>query len=1073
MMPAYRLEGDAFVIEGHLRTRPFASFLPGIAGRWGIPMWAFYTNRGQAIAGFGVQDKDHPIMEFLPANRAWRTVPLHGFRTFLKVGRTYYEPFRTPVGSGQNQPAQRLRIRPHDLVLEERNPSLGLDIRVHYFTISNEPFAALARVVTLTNRSRRAVELEALDGLPLIIPYGMRDQFLKHMSRTIEAWVVVDELERRTPFYHLKVEPDDRPEVVPIQAGNFFFGLTDGGGGRLRLMEPVIDPNLIFGSQDDLILPERFLEPSFRVPARQLAADKMPSAMGYLRTRLRPQESRTLYELFGHADSRQRLQEALERMTAPGAFARKAEENRALIDGLTAPVATQSRSRAFDLYCRQTFLDNLLRGGHPAFLGDPDAPVGSPRRKIFYIFCRKHGDLERDYNFFVLPATPFSQGNANYRDVNQNRRTDAWFHPKVGDHNIVTFFNLLQPDGFNPLVFRGIRCVAPPDLQAIPQLKEIFAKPFTPGELLDYLARRCVKVGEPLEAFLNRVVSRSSTVEDAEHGEGFWTDHWAYNLDLLENYLALFPERLRTLLLEQRVFTFYDNAFVVAPRAQKYQVTPAGVRQFHAVHRDREKAELIRSRTEQAHLVRTEHGQGAVYTTTLLVKMLCVVVNKLASLDPSGIGVEMEANKPNWFDALNGLPGLFGSSSCETFELKRWLLFLRDALDRLTPDGVDVPEELQQLLSDVQAALQGPEEAYWERSTAAKEAYRERVRLGFSGRERALSAAELRAFLEQALAKVERGLGRAFDRGTGLYASYFSHEVAGYPVAANQPSRVTPTRWRRHALPVFLEGMVYALRLERNPKRALALYRAVRKSALYDRALKMYRVCTSLAGESEEIGRCQIFNPGWLENQSVWLHMEYKFLLELLRCGLYDEFFENFFSALIPFQPPERYGRSILENSSFLVSSRYHDAALHGSGFVARLSGATAEFLQMWLWMTAGRQPFSVNAKGAVELRLAPLLPERLFDAKGRFSFRLLGTVDVTYLNPLRRPTFGPRAAAPRTIRLTTKAGRHAEFSDGVVPAPYADWLRRGLVTALEVELAPRTARTKHPARSLRSRLPA
>ena len=104
----------------------------------------------------------------------------------------------------------------------------------------------------------------------------------------------------------------------------------------------------------------------------------------------------------------------------------------------------------------------------------------------------------------------------------------------------------------------------------------------------------------------------------------------------------------------------------------------------------------------------------------------------------------------------------------------------------------------------------------------------------------------------------------------------------------------------------------------------------------------------------EEIGRCRIFTPGWLENESVWLHMEYKYILELLKAGLYEEFYDNFKRVLIPFQDPRQYGRSILENSSFLVSSAFPDKRLHGNGFVARLSGSTAEFLEIWLKINSG-----------------------------------------------------------------------------------------------------------------------
>ena len=68
------------------------------------------------------------------------------------------------------------------------------------------------------------------------------------------------------------------------------------------------------------------------------------------------------------------------------------------------------------------------------------------------------------------------------------------------------------------------------------------------------------------------------------------------------------------------------------------------------------------------------------------------------------------------------------------------------------------------------------------------------------------------------------------------------------------------------------------------------IYRAVRDSKLYDRTLKMYKVNASLSEASFELGRACAFTPGWLENESVWLHMEYKYLLELLKAGLYEEF---------------------------------------------------------------------------------------------------------------------------------------------------------------------------------------
>jgi hypothetical protein len=81
----YLAQNNEFVIENYNFARPLANFFPGIAGKYGIPMWVFYVNRGQAISSFGTKDKDHSILEFFPANKSWQLVTSHGFRTFLKV----------------------------------------------------------------------------------------------------------------------------------------------------------------------------------------------------------------------------------------------------------------------------------------------------------------------------------------------------------------------------------------------------------------------------------------------------------------------------------------------------------------------------------------------------------------------------------------------------------------------------------------------------------------------------------------------------------------------------------------------------------------------------------------------------------------------------------------------------------------------------------------------------------------------------------------------------------------------------------------------------------------------------
>ena len=102
----------------------------------------------------------------------------------------------------------------------------------------------------------------------------------------------------------------------------------------------------------------------------------------------------------------------------------------------------------FDDYVKQCYIDNVLRGGYPLEFGNVD-------KKIYYVYSRKHGDLERDYNFFSIEPNFYSQGNGNFRDVNQNRRMDVYIHPFTGTENIKLFNNLIQLDGYNPLVIKG------------------------------------------------------------------------------------------------------------------------------------------------------------------------------------------------------------------------------------------------------------------------------------------------------------------------------------------------------------------------------------------------------------------------------------------------------------------------------------------------------------------------------------------------------------------------------------------------------------------------------------------
>jgi len=257
--------------------------------------------------------------------------------------------------------------------------------------------------------------------------------------------------------------------------------------------------------------------------------------------------------------------------------------------------------------------------------------------------------------------------------------------------------------------------------------------------------------------------------------------------------------------------------------------------------------------------------------------------------------------------------------------------------------------------------------------------------------------------------------------------------------------------FKRIDLPLFLEGPVHYLRLCPDRRAAENFHRDMLASPLYDKKLDMIKINAPIASAGHGIGRITIFTPGWLENESIWLHMEYKYLLELLRNGMAREFYNCAKTMLIPFLDPAVYGRSIFENSSFLASSAHPEDAVHGQGFVARLSGATAEFISMWIAVTSGLKPFYLCGNELC-FELKPCLGADFFTDANTFTFNFLGS-SVVYQNNSRKDTFGPQGAQVKSYRLAFKDGAAEEISGSCVRGKNAHAIRNGKVSRIIAEL--------------------
>ncbi|MCR4777626.1 MAG: cellobiose phosphorylase [Lachnospiraceae bacterium] len=1039
----YRLEEGAFVIEDYDKAAPFTSFLPGLAGVKGIPMWTFYVNRGQAMTSFGINKKDNSIMEFNVAIMGYENTDIKGFRTFVKANGKYTEAF---CEYGNN--AKRvMKIERNVCSVKETNP-LGFEINVEYMVLPNENIGALVRNVTIKNILDKDLDLEVFDGTPHIIPFGMGTGMYKHTSNLFRSWAEVINVENKIPCYRLN-ETMKAPEAETMGM-HYYCSIVDG-----KLTAPIYDPECIFGFETSLRYPERFLNEGFDtvLSSKQHPTNKIGCGFTPVKKVLKAGESLNITTFIGYSDTPEFVNTKAAAFVAPGYVSEKFRQARELSDKFTADITSKSGKPLFDEYAKSCYMDNFLRGGYP-FVFNPGKDAS-----VVHLFSRRHGDPERDYNDFAIAGEYYSQGNGNFRDVAQNRRNDVFFNKNVGDFNVYSFYNYIQLDGYNPLKINPCTFVIKEGKEE--EAKALIAKhvqdpegrieklvsgPFMPGQISNLIAVRNIPVQGNEDELISGLLKISHEQLEASFGEGYWSDHWDYNLDLVENYLMVFPDKEEELLYGRNDYKFYDSEAVVLPRSETYVDLGDGkIRQRGSSYIDPEKCEregFVPGGTNWA-----KDPAGKVVTTSLMGKMVTLAANKVALLDMEGIGISMDGGNPGWNDAMGGVPFLFGSGFAETCELKRFLDYMDAALGKDFSEGktVILPKEVVQFTRDIYNIFSSDLTLFerWDKASDVKEAYRESIRLKVSGEQESIETAELKKIIECFKKAIDEAVERAYDNDRGIVPTFLARKASKWETVLNADGTphlnhlglptVKVTAFEPFVIPRSLEGPARVLCASGSAKLSenKEMHAHIKASDLYDKKLKMYKTSESIENMPLELGNCRIFTPGWLERESIFVHLEYKYFLGLIKAGLYDEYYEAVNEGLIPFTDPAVYGRSILENSSFIASSVNPDETLHGRGFQARLSGSTSEVVSMWIKMYMGNGGYRCGKDG-LELVFDPKLSADMFDSNGEATFTLGGKTPVTYINRSGKATYGEKGAKITKIAVSL-AGKNYEFEGNTI----------------------------------------
>ncbi|MBO7402374.1 MAG: cellobiose phosphorylase [Lachnospiraceae bacterium] len=1056
-MDNYRVNDSEFIIEDYDRKAPFSSFLPGLTGEDGIPMWAFYTNRGQALASLGINSKSEAIMEFNPACTEYENTALKGYRTFVKVNGTVYEPFRY-----RGDAKRTMTVRKNTLTIEEVSKDFGLKMTVDYFILPKEPVGAMARRVKLENISGGELKIEVLDGAAKIIPRGISNGQFQEMANLFKSWTDVKNGENLAPVFAMRASTADSAQVDEIKGGYYYVCTMNG-----KLMPFICDADRVFGYDTSLSYPVAFEERSLKdIPVNKPVVNKVPCAFTPVCTTLKDKAVLTWTSFLGFTPSEDLLNRAAKSFCSQGFASAKLTMANELAEELTADVRTDSAYPAFNKYVEQCYLDNFLRGGYPVTVGDA----------VLYLYSRKHGDPERDYNYFTIDGEYYSQGNGNFRDVCQNRRNDVFFCPGLKDYNVRYFASLIQLDGYNPLEIRPatftvkkgkldeakkvlFEACASHDADAVLEGK------FKPGAVFREISKKGLELKENPKTVVEKLLALCDEHIEAGALEGYWSDHWDYIMDLVDNYKAVYPDKMDEL-LSATGYRFYDSDMQVKERKRTYVLDGGRVWQYESMERVAAKAKeegFVPGATNWK-----RNSDGSFVEVTLFAKLFVLALVKFATIDSYGMGVEMEGGKPGWNDAMNGLPAMFAGSMPETFELKRLLEFL---VGYSKEQDVVVPAEVASFFEtvaklvekyplplDLKTELSGNEGnwdfEYWNAVATAREDYRKKIYKPLGGNMTAVSGKRILKFLKAALLRVDSGIEKAKELSEGGIPTYFTYEPTSYEILDTCDERgrknVKINGFRALTLPQFLEGP--ARYLAAGAEDAAKVHKNVLAGGLYDKKLKMFKTSESIEHLSLSYGRVRAFTPGWLERESIFLHMEYKYLYALLKNGLYDEFYKAIKTAMIPFMDPEVYGRSTLENSSFIASSANPDERVHGRGFVARLSGSTVELISMWINMFLGERAFYTE-DGELKLTLAPALPSDFFAENGTAAWTFMGQTRVVYHNKERRSTYGKNAAKVVSMKLLTTQGETVEVKGDTIGGELAKDLRNGRFVRIDAKM--------------------
>ena len=782
--------------------------------------WIFISTRGGLTAGR--INSENALFPYYTDDKVSDGSPFTGSRTIAlaTIGdkTSLWEPFSEQYNGIYNTTRNLYKnVFGDRLIFEEINHDLALTFRYSWRTSDKFGFV---KTSTLINTGDSLAQVEIIDGIENLIPYGVETDVQGGLSCLVDAYKKNElEADSGLGLYSMSSILVDRAE--PSEALSTTTVWSVGLSESKKLVSSLQLENFRKGNAVDQELDIRGRRGAYFVNdclALSPSAEKSWSIVAEIN-----QGPAKVKDLIAYLKADKNITDDIEADIALGS------ENLARIVGISDGLqVTEDKLSANHHFANVLF--NVMRGG--LFVDNYAVPKAdlidfvkgfnrvkynqfkdffeglddtfhysdlikaaskqndaSIQRICFeYLplsFSRRHGDPSRPWNKFNIKVkqedgSQLLNFEGNWRDIFQNWEALSYSIPNYIESMICKFVNASTADGYNPY--------------------------------------RITKAGIDWE---------KPDPSDPWANIGYWGDHQIiYLLKFLEFSNDHHPGTLRDFLT--RDLFCYANVPYKIKAYQDLLKDP-----HNTIDYDEAAGELIDQRVSQVgadgRLIWDKNG--SVYYVNLTEKLLATMLSKLSNFIPEG-GIWMNTQRPEWNDANNALVG-YGVSMVTLYYTRRYQQYLLDLLANSELQEVAISEEINALLKSINSTFENNKQLL---AGKINDEDRKRVvdalgeagsdfRSGvynndFSGHRVMLKTADLVAFLKLSLEYIDHTIG-ANRREDGLYHAYNLMTATKDCVEVNY-------------LYEMLEGQVAVLSSGYlSPEQALEVLTSLRNSEIY------------------------------------------------------------------------------------------------------------------------------------------------------------------------------------------------------------------------------------------------